>query len=59
MDAIYPILYLDCIHIKVRDSGMVGTKTVYFALGVTMSGMKDLQGMWISPNEGAKLWLPW
>ena len=57
LDAIYPILYLDCIHVKVRDSGTVGTKAVYLALGVTMSGVKDLLGMWISPNEGAKFWL--
>ena len=56
-DAIYPILYLDCIHVNVRDSGTVGTKAVYLALGVTMSGVKDLLGMWISPNEGAKFWL--
>ena len=57
LDAVYPILYLDCIHVKVRDSGSVGTKAVYLALGVTMSGVKELLGMWISPNEGAKFWL--
>ena len=38
-------------------SGTVGTKAVYLALGVTMSGVKELSGMWISPNEGAKFWL--
>ena len=53
LDALYP----DCIHVKVRDSGAVGTKAVYLALGVTMSGVKELLGMWISPNEGAKFWL--
>jgi Transposase and inactivated derivatives len=57
LDAVYPILYLDCIHVKVRDSGTVCTKAVYLALGVTMSGVKELLGMWISPNEGAKFWL--
>ena len=57
LDAVYPILYLDCIHVKVRDSGTVSTKAVYLALGVTMSGVKELLGMWISPNEGAKFWL--
>lgn len=57
LDAVYPILYLDCIHVKVRDSGTVGTKAVYLALGVNMSGVKELLGMWISPNEGAKFWL--
>ena len=57
LDAVYPILYLDCIHVKVRDSGIVGTKAVYLALGVTMRGVKELLGMWISLNEGAKFWL--
>lgn len=57
LDAVYPILYLDCIHVKVRDSGTVSTKAVYLALGVTMNGVKELLGMWISPNEGAKFWL--
>ena len=57
LDAVYPILYLDCLHVKVRDSGAVSTKAVYLALGITMSGVKELLGMWISPNEGAKFWL--
>lgn len=57
LDAVYPILYLDCLHVKVRDSGVVSTKAVYLALGVTMNGVKELLGMWISPNEGAKFWL--
>ncbi|MDR1489601.1 MAG: IS256 family transposase [Desulfovibrio sp.] len=57
LDAVYPILYLDCLHVKVRDSGSVSTKAVYLALGVSMSGVKELLGMWISPNEGAKFWL--
>lgn len=57
LDSLYPILYMDCIHVKVRDSGTVSTKAVYLALGVTMEGVKELLGMWISPNEGAKFWL--
>ena len=57
LDAVYPVLYLDCLHVKVRDSGTVSTKAVYLALGVSMSGVKELLGMWISPNEGAKFWL--
>ena len=57
LDAVYPILYMDCIHVKVRDSGSVSTKAVYLALGVTMSGVKELLGIWISANEGAKFWL--
>lgn len=57
LDAVYPILYLDCLHVKVRESGSVSTKAVYLALGITMNGVKDLLGMWISPHEGAKFWL--
>ena len=48
---------MDCLHVKVRDSGSVGIKAVYLALGVGMSGVKELLGMWLSPNEGAKFWL--
>ena len=57
LDAVYPIVFLDCLVIKVRDNGRVINKSLYFALGVNMDGYKELLGMWISPDEGAKLWL--
>jgi putative transposase len=57
LDAVYPIVFLDCLVIKVRDNGRVINKSLYFALGVNMDGYKELLGMWISPNEGAKFWL--
>lgn len=57
LDAVYPILYLDCIHVKVRDNGAVRTKAVYLAIGVNMEGHKELLGLWISQTEGAKFWL--
>ena len=57
LDAVYPILYLDCIHVKVRDSGAVRTKAVYLAIGVNMEGHKEVLGLWISQTEGAKFWL--
>jgi transposase-like protein len=57
LDALYPILYLDCIHIKVRDAGAVRTKAVYLAIGVNMSGHKEVLGLWIAQTEGAKFWL--
>lgn len=57
LDALYPIVYLDCIHVKVRDSGTVITKAVYLALGVNLAGEKELLGLWISKTEGAKFWL--
>ncbi len=57
LDALYPILYLDCIHVKVRDSGAVRTKAVYLAIGVNMAGHKEVLGLWIAQTEGAKFWL--
>ncbi|TLS70878.1 IS256 family transposase, partial [Mariprofundus erugo] len=44
-------------HVKVRHDGMVRTKAVYLALGVNMSGEKELLGIWIAQTEGAKFWL--
>lgn len=56
LDAIYPIVYLDCIHAKVRD-GAVRVKAVYLAIGITMAGEKEVLGLWMSQSEGAKFWL--
>ena len=57
LDAIYPILYLDALQVKIRDEGTVSNKAVYLALGVNLDGEKELLGWWISPTEGAKFWL--
>jgi putative transposase len=57
LEAIYPIMYLDAIQFKVRDNGHVRNKAIYLAIGVTMSGMKEVLGLWIAQTEGAKFWL--
>ena len=57
LDAIYPIIYLDCIVVKIRQDKRVINKAVYLALGVNMEGHKELLGLWLSENEGAKFWL--
>jgi putative transposase len=57
LDALYPIVYLDCIHVKARDSGTVRVKAVYLALGINLAGEKELLGIWIAQTEGAKFWL--
>ncbi|TOQ82161.1 IS256 family transposase [Vibrio parahaemolyticus] len=57
LDEIYPIVYLDCIVVKVRQDKQVINKAVYLALGVNMEGQKELLGMWLSETEGAKFWL--
>jgi putative transposase len=56
LDPLYPILYLDCIYVKVRD-GSVRAKAVYLAIGVNMAGEKEVLGLWLAQTEGAKFWL--
>lgn len=57
LDNVYPIVYLDCIVVKVHQDKRVINKAVYLALGVNSEGMKELLGLWISENEGSKFWL--
>ncbi len=56
LDPLYPIVYLDCIHVKVRE-GAVRVKAVYLAIGVNMNGEKEVMGLWLGQTEGAKFWL--
>ena len=55
--ALYPIVYLDALFVKVRHEGRVVKKAVYLALGINLDGEKELLGMWIAQSEGAKFWL--
>jgi len=57
LDAIYPILYLDCIVVKCHQDKRVINKAIYLALAINGEGQKELLGLWISENEGAKFWL--
>jgi len=57
LEALYPLVFLDAIRIKVRDEGTVRNKAVYVALGVRHDGTKDVLGLWIEQTEGAKFWL--
>lgn len=57
LDAVYPIVYLDCIVLKIRQDKRVINKAIYLVLGINVEGHKELLGMWISENEGAKFWL--
>jgi len=57
LDGIYPIVYFDCIVIKIRQDKKVINKSIYLALGINIDGQKELLGLWISENEGAKFWL--
>jgi transposase-like protein len=57
LDPVYPIVYMDCIVLKIRQDKRVINKAIYLVLGVNIEGHKELLGMWISENEGAKFWL--
>ena len=57
LESIYPILFLDCIMVKCREDKMIRNKSVFLALAVNLEGQKELLGMWIAQNEGAKFWL--
>src|SRR5207344_2256839 len=54
---IYPIVFLDCMVLKIRDGGSVQRRALYLALGVTLDGDRDVLGMWFQETEGAKFWL--
>lgn len=57
LDAVYPIVYLDCIVVKIRQDKQVINKSIFLALGINTEGHKELLGMWLAENEGAKFWL--
>lgn len=57
LDAVYTIVYLDALVVKVRDEGTVRNKAIYLAIGVTVHGTRDVLGLWIEQSEGAKFWL--
>ena len=57
LDALYPIVYMDCIRLKVRDNDVVRVKALYLAIGVNLQGLKEVMGLWMAQTEGAKFWL--
>lgn len=57
LDAVYCFVWLDAIHYKVREEGKVILKAIYCILGINLEGKKELLGLYISENEGAKFWL--
>jgi putative transposase len=57
LEALYAVVYLDALMVKMRVDGKVETRAVYTALGITLDGQKELLGMWFSSNEGAKFWM--
>lgn len=57
LDPVYPVVFFDALRVKIRDDGLVRNKAVYVALAITTSGEKEVLGLWIEQNEGAKFWL--
>lgn len=57
LDSVYPILFLDALKVRMRDSGQVKNRAVYVAIGINMEGKKEVLGLWSTDNEGAKFWL--
>jgi transposase-like protein len=57
LDEIYPIVYMDAVHFKVREEHKIVTKAAYICMSLDMKGYKDILGIWIGEAEGAKFWL--
>jgi len=57
LEAMYPLVFFDCLRVKIRDEGSVHNKALYLAIGVSCDGRKDVLGLWLEQTEGAKFWL--
>src|SRR6059058_3596108 len=57
LDPVYPLVFFDALRVKIRDEGIVRNKAVHIALGVRADGSKEILGLWLEQNEGAKFWL--
>jgi putative transposase len=57
LEELYPIVYLDAMMVKMRDSGHVQNQAIYVVLGVDLTGQKEVLGLWVAQQEGAKFWL--
>ena len=57
LDQVYPIVYLDAIHFKVRRENRVVNKAAYSVLGINLNGQKEILGIWIGENESSSFWL--
>jgi putative transposase len=57
LEPVYPLVFFDALRVKIRDEGLVRNKAIHIALGVRADGTKEVLGLWIEQNEGAKFWL--
>jgi putative transposase len=57
LEALYPIVYLDALMVRMRQDGKVENRAVYTAIGINMEGQKSVLGLWANGSEGAKYWM--
>jgi putative transposase len=57
LEPVYPLAFFDALRVKIRDEGLVRNKAIHIALGVRADGTKEILGLWLEQNEGAKFWL--
>jgi putative transposase len=57
LEDVYPVVFLDCLVLKIREGGSVQRRACYLALGITVDGDRDVLGMWFQETEGAKFWM--
>lgn len=57
LEDVYPVVFLDCMVLKIRDGGSVQRRACYIAMGITMTGERDVLGLWFQETEGAKFWM--
>ena len=57
LEPVYPLVFFDALRVKIRDEGLVRNKAIHVALGVRADGTKEVLGLWLEQNEGAKFWL--
>jgi putative transposase len=57
LEDVYPVVFLDCMVVRIRDGGSVGRRACYLALAIGMDGERTVLGMWLQESEGAKFWM--
>lgn len=57
LDAVYPVVYMDALYVKVRENGQVQNRAMHVAIAIRMDGCKEVLGLWATATEGAKFWL--
>jgi transposase-like protein len=57
LEPMYPVVFFDCLRVKIREDAVVRNKAIYLALGILPDGTRDILGLWIESTEGAKFWM--